>query len=252
MEWLENNDLLMRYSRQILLPQLDVEGQDKLINARVLVIGMGGLGTPVAMYLAGAGIGELVIADFDQVDLSNLHRQVIHSTADIGRLKVESARDRLQAINPEIKVTTIDQQMDSETLQQWVDQVTLVVDASDNFATRFAINAACVAAKVPLVSGAAVRLDGQISVYDLRDDDSPCYRCLFSDEAAEEETCSQNGVVGPLVGIIGSMQALEVIKLIAEIGEPLVGRLLMFDALHSQWQQVRLKRDPACPVCASR
>ena len=252
MEWLADNDLLMRYSRQILLPQLDVEGQDKLLNARVLVIGMGGLGTPVAMYLAGAGIGELIIADYDQVELSNLHRQVVHSTADIDRPKVESARDRMLAINPEIKVTPITAALDAGSLKQWVEQVTVVVDASDNFATRFAVNAACVQAKVPLVSGAAIRMEGQLSVYDSRDEESPCYRCLFSDEVAgEEETCSQTGVLGPVVGAIGSLQALEVIKLIAEIGEPLVGRLLLFDGLQGEWQRVRLKRDPDCPVCGN-
>ncbi|MEL0081719.1 MAG: molybdopterin-synthase adenylyltransferase MoeB [Gammaproteobacteria bacterium] len=249
MEWLADNDLLMRYSRQILLPQFDVEGQDKLLDARVLVIGMGGLGTPVGMYLAGAGVGELVIADHDQVDLSNLHRQVIHTTADIERPKVESAREQMLAINPTIKVTVIEAALNTDSLSKWVEQATVVVDASDNFATRFAINAACVKAKVPLVSGAAIRLEGQLTVYDSRDPDSPCYRCLFSDETGEEESCSQTGVLGPVVGTIGSLQALEAIKLITGIGEPLVGRLLLFDAMQSEWQRLRLKRDPDCPVC---
>ncbi len=252
MEWLADNDLLMRYSRQVLLPQLDVEGQDKLVNARVLVVGMGGLGTPVAMYLAGAGIGELIIADYDHVELSNLHRQVVHSTADIDRPKVESARDRMLAINPEVTVTTITSALDADTLLEWVQQVTVVVDACDNFATRFAVNEACVQAGVPLVSGAAIRMEGQLSVYDSRDENSPCYRCLFSDESAEEETCSQTGVLGPVVGTIGSLQALETIKLIAGIGKPLVGRLLLFDGLQGEWQRVQLKRDPGCPVCSQR
>ena len=252
MEWLADNDLLMRYSRQVLLPQLDVEGQDKLVNARVLVVGMGGLGTPVAMYLAGAGIGELIIADYDRVELSNLHRQVVHSTADIDRPKVESARDRMLAINPEVTVTTITSALDADTLLEWVQQVTVVVDACDNFATRFAVNEACVQAGVPLVSGAAIRMEGQLSVYDSRDENSPCYRCLFSDESAEEETCSQTGVLGPVVGTIGSLQALETIKLIAGIGKPLVGRLLLFDGLQGEWQRVQLKRDPGCPVCSQR
>ncbi|MDF1819683.1 MAG: molybdopterin-synthase adenylyltransferase MoeB [Immundisolibacteraceae bacterium] len=252
MEWLADNDLLMRYSRQVLLPQLDVEGQDKLVNARVLVVGMGGLGTPVAMYLAGAGIGELIIADYDHVELSNLHRQVVHSTADIDRPKVESARDRMLAINPEVTVTTITSALDADTLLEWVQQVTVVVDACDNFATRFAVNEACVQAGVPLVSGAAIRMEGQLSVYDSRDENSPCYRCLFSDESAEEETCSQTGVLGPVVGTIGSLQALETIKLIAGIGKPLVGRLLLFDGLQGEWQRVQLKRDPGCPVCSPR
>jgi adenylyltransferase/sulfurtransferase len=252
MEWLADNDLLMRYSRQVLLPQVDVEGQDKLINARVLVVGMGGLGTPVAMYLAGAGIGELIIADYDHVELSNLHRQVVHSTADIDRPKVESARDRMLAINPEVKVTAITKALDADTLLEWVQQVTVVVDACDNFATRFAINEACVQAGVPLVSGAAIRMEGQLSVYDSRDEKSPCYRCLFSDESADEETCSQTGVLGPVVGTIGSLQALETIKLIAGIGKPLVGRLLLFDGLQGEWQRMQLKRDPGCPVCSHR
>ena len=252
MEWLADNDLLMRYSRQVLLPQLDVEGQDRLVNARVLVVGMGGLGTPVAMYLAGAGIGELIIADYDHVELSNLHRQVVHSTADIDRPKVESARDRMLAINPEVTVTTITSALDADTLLEWVQQVTVVVDACDNFATRFAVNEACVQAGVPLVSGAAIRMEGQLSVYDSRDENSPCYRCLFSDESAEEETCSQTGVLGPVVGTIGSLQALETIKLIAGIGKPLVGRLLLFDGLQGEWQRVQLKRDPGCPVCSQR
>lgn len=252
MEWLADNDLLMRYSRQVLLPQLDVEGQDKLVNARVLVVGMGGLGTPVAMYLAGAGIGELIIADYDHVELSNLHRQVVHSTADIDRPKVESARDRMLAINPEVTVTTITSALDADTLLEWVQQVTVVVDACDNFATRFAVNEACVQAGVPLVSGAAIRMEGQLSVYDSRDENSPCYRCLFSDESADEETCSQTGVLGPVVGTIGSLQALETIKLIAGIGKPLVGRLLLFDGLQGEWQRVQLKRDPGCPVCSHR
>lgn len=252
MEWLADNDLLMRYSRQVLLPQLDVEGQDRLVNARVLVVGMGGLGTPVAMYLAGAGIGELIIADYDRVELSNLHRQVVHSTADIDRPKVESARDRMLAINPEVTVTTITSALDADTLLEWVQQVTVVVDACDNFATRFAVNEACVQAGVPLVSGAAIRMEGQLSVYDSRDENSPCYRCLFSDESAEEETCSQTGVLGPVVGTIGSLQALETIKLIAGIGKPLVGRLLLFDGLQGEWQRVQLKRDPGCPVCSQR
>ncbi len=252
MEWLADNDLLMRYSRQVLLPQLDVEGQDKLVNARVLVVGMGGLGTPVAMYLAGAGIGELIIADYDHVELSNLHRQVVHSTADIDRPKVESARDRMLAINPEVTVTTITSALDADTLLEWVQQVTVVVDACDNFATRLAVNEACVQAGVPLVSGAAIRMEGQLSVYDSRDENSPCYRCLFSDESAEEETCSQTGVLGPVVGTIGSLQALETIKLIAGIGKPLVGRLLLFDGLQGEWQRVQLKRDPGCPVCSQR
>ena len=244
MEWLADNDLLMRYSRQVLLPQLDVEGQDKLVNARVLVVGMGGLGTPVAMYLAGAGVGELIIADYDHVELSNLHRQVVHSTADIDRPKVESARDRMLAINPEVTVTTITSALDADTLLEWVQQVTVVVDACDNFATRFAVNEACVQAGVPLVSGAAIRMEGQLSVYDSRDENSPCYRCLFSDESAEEETCSQTGVLGPVVGTIGSLQALETIKLIAGIGKPLVGRLLLFDGLQGEWQRVQLNNWP--------
>ncbi len=252
MQWLEDNDLLMRYSRQVLLPQFDVEGQDRLLNSRVVVIGAGGLGTPVAMYLAGAGIGELVIADFDQVDLSNLHRQVIHTTADIGIAKVESARQQMLAINPTISVTTLEQAMDIDALTEALHGAAVVVDASDNFATRFAVNAAAFAAGIPLVSGAAIRMEGQISVYHPGEPDSPCYRCLFSDAAAEEESCSQTGVLGPVVGVIGSMQALEVIKLISGVGEPLIGRLLLFDGASGEWQRITLRRDPQCPVCSER
>ncbi len=251
-DWTENDELLLRYSRQIMLPAIDLAGQGRLLESRVLIIGMGGLGSPVAMYLAGAGVGDLTIADGDKVDLTNIHRQIIHSTADIGRPKVRSAQELIQAINPHCGVSAIEGWLDADSLAQHVADADVVVDATDNFATRFAINAACVAACKPLVSGAAIRMEGQISVYKLDDPDSPCYRCLYSDVGADEETCARTGVVGPVVGVIGAMQALEVIKLITGAGDPLVGRLLLFDGSRSEWQMLRLKRDPGCPQCGAR
>lgn len=243
-----NDNQLLRYSRQIMLPDVDIDGQEKLLNARVLVIGLGGLGSPVAMYLAAAGVGHLILADFDAVDLSNLQRQIAHTTDRIGHNKAQSAAQTLRDLNPDIQVTCIEELMDADALATQVAAATIVVDCTDNFATRFAINAACVAAKVPLVSGAAIRLDGQVAVFDTRADHSPCYRCLY-EESDEDLTCAANGVLAPLVGVIGSMQALEVIKLIAGFGTNLAGRLLLFDARHSQWRELKLPKDEKCPVC---
>jgi molybdopterin-synthase adenylyltransferase len=244
------DELLLRYSRQILLPEVGFEGQERLLRSTALVIGMGGLGSPAAMYLASAGVGHLLIADSDQVDLSNLQRQIAHGTDDIGRPKVLSARDTLLALNPEVRVTPIDARMDAETLAEHVEQADVVVDASDNFATRFAVNAACVAARRPLVSGAAVRLEGQVAVFHTELPDSPCYRCLYREGAELGERCSQTGVLAPLVGIIGSVQATEALKVLLGIGETLAGRLLLLDALRMEWRTVKLRKDPACPVCA--
>jgi len=243
---------LLRYSRQILLAQIDIEGQQRLLDSRVLIVGLGGLGAPVGLYLAAAGVGELWLADDDQVDLSNLQRQIIHHQADIGRAKVASAADRLQAINPEVKLHCLEQRLDAEALARVLPQVDLVLDCSDSFATRQAVNAACVAAGKPLVSGAAIRLEGQLSVFDLRRADSPCYQCLYG---AGEETalsCSEAGVVGPLVGLVGSLQALEALKLLAGFGEPLVGRLLLVDALGTRFREMKVRRDPACGCCGAR
>ncbi len=243
------DDELLRYSRQILLPEVDVEGQEKLLASKVLIMGAGGLGSPVAMYLAAAGVGELIIADFDVVDLSNLQRQIIHNNTSIGLTKVESAKSAIANLNPSTKVTTISSKLTVENLQKIVADVDVVVDCTDNFTTRFAINKACVENKKPLVSGAAIRMEGQISVFDLRQHGSPCYRCLYDEVDDENLSCSQNGVLAPLVGIIGSMQACECLKLIAEFGEPLVGRLQILDVKSMSWRQLRLTKDSNCPIC---
>lgn len=247
-----NDQQLLRYSRQIMLPDVDIEGQEKLLAARVLIIGLGGLGSPVAMYLAAAGVGHLVLADFDTVDLSNLQRQIVHTTDRIGLSKVESAAQTLRALNPAVQITCVAQVLDAEALQEQIAKVDVVVDCCDNFQTRFAVNAACVAARVPLVSGAAIRLEGQVAVFDSREPNSPCYRCLYDEDSEENTTCAANGVLAPLVGIIGSMQALEAIKIIAGFGTGLAGKLLVFDARHSQWRELRLPKDPHCPACAAK
>ena len=244
-----NDEELLRYSRQILLQQIDITGQLRLKNSRALIIGLGGLGSPVALYLAAAGVGELHLADFDTVDLTNLQRQIAHDTQSIGQSKVDSASKRLLAINPQLCLQTHRQGLDSDSLAAAVAAVDLVLDCSDNFSTREAVNAACVAAKVPLVSGAAIRLEGQLSVFDPRRDDSPCYHCIYGHGSEAELTCSEAGVVGPLVGLVGSLQALEALKLLAQFGEPLVGRLLLIDALGSRFRELRVKRDPGCNVC---
>jgi len=243
---------LIRYSRQLRLPQIGLAGQQKLQASRVLIIGAGGLGAPAAMYLAALGIGELTLADGDVVELSNLHRQLLHGTPDIGRAKVESARDTLHRLNPEIILHTLPKRLEGAALLAAVQQVDLVVDSCDNFATRFAVNAACVTARKPLISGAAVRMEGQISVFRLDLPDSPCYRCLYRDGSDQAETCDANGVLPPVVGVIGSMQALEAVKVLLGIGESLHGRLLLFDALRAEWRTLKLKRDPDCPICAKK
>ena len=240
---------LLRYSRQILLQQVDIDGQLKLKHSRVLIVGLGGLGSPVALYLAAAGVGELHVADFDHVDVTNLQRQIIHDTASVGQSKVDSAMARLAAINPEITLLAHRRALDADSLAKAVDAVDLVLDCCDNFATREAVNAACVAARKPLVSGAAIRLEGQLSVFDVRQPASPCYHCLYGHGSDDDLTCSEAGVIGPLVGLVGSLQALEALKLLAGFGEPLVGRLLLIDALGARFRELRVKRDPACSVC---
>lgn len=245
-----NDDQLLRYSRQMMLPEIDARGQQRLQAAHVLIIGTGGLGCAASQYLAAAGVGHITLVDFDDVDLSNLQRQILFTTADIGRPKVEVARARLLAINPEISVDIINRQLDDAELNHQVASADLVLDCCDNFATRFAINAASVATKTPLVSAAAIRFEAQISVFDPRVADCPCYRCLYSDEAAVAETCTANGVIAPLLGIIGSMQAFEAMKLIMNIGVPLTGRLLLFDGLTMEWHSAQLPKDPDCPVCS--
>jgi molybdopterin/thiamine biosynthesis adenylyltransferase len=217
------------------------------------VVGAGGLGSPVALYLAAAGVGRLTLCDHDNVDLTNLQRQIVHDTGTIGVPKVESARRRLAAINPETRVDALAERVAGERLEALVERADVVIDASDNFATRHAINRACVKFRKPLVSGAGVRFDGQISVFDLRGDDSPCYHCLFPEEGdLEEMRCAVMGVFAPLVGIIGSMQAAEALKVIMEVGETLNGRLLLLDALKMEWRSIRLRKDPVCRVCGPR
>lgn len=241
---------LLRYSRQIMLPQFDLAGQQKLLESSVLIVGCGGLGSPVAMYLAAAGVGHLVLNDFDKVDVSNLQRQIAHGQADIGRSKVESAKSSILALNPDIHVVTHDSQLNHAELTALVATVDVVVDASDNFNTRFAINQACFQERKPLVSGAAIRMEGQICVFHPGIAESPCYRCLYGEAEEEEQTCSENGILAPVVGIIGCMQATETIKLLAGMGDCLIGRVLLLDALHMEWRSLRLKKDPACPVCS--
>jgi adenylyltransferase/sulfurtransferase len=245
-----NDDQLLRYSRHILLPQLGIEGQEKFHRARALIIGAGGLGSPVALYLAAAGIGTLTICDNDAVDLTNLQRQIVHRGDAIGVPKAESARRTLATINPEVEIHALAERVAGARLDHLVAGSDIVLDCSDNFATRHAINRACVAHCKPLVSGAGVRFDGQIAVFDLRDEQSPCYHCLFPESGDNEDMrCAVMGVFAPVVGIIGAMQAAEALKLIAGIGDSLSGRLLLLDALAMEWRTVRLKRDPACAVC---
>jgi adenylyltransferase/sulfurtransferase len=246
-----DNDQLLRYSRQMMLPEIDAAGQLRLSEARVLIIGVGGLGSPVSLYLASSGVGHLVIVDHDKVDLSNLQRQIVHMTDDINRKKVESAKDHLAALNPDINVTAIDHQLDDNSLLEQVEQATVVVDATDNFASRFKINAACVKQKTPLVSAAAIRFEAQISTFDPTLAESPCYRCLYDEESNIDETCTANGVIAPLLGVVGSIQAIEAMKIIMGIGETLVGKLLLLDLLRMDFQQAILKKNPQCPVCQS-
>jgi adenylyltransferase/sulfurtransferase len=244
-----NDHQLYRYSRQIMLPQIDIAGQEKLLNAKVLIVGAGGLGSPVAMYLAAAGVGNLVIYDDDSVDLSNLQRQIIHHTADIGVAKVISSANTLKSLNPDVNVRAVKAKLAGETLENEVKNADVVLDCSDNFTTRFAINAACVQQKTPLVSGAAIRFEGQVSVFTPSKNESPCYNCLYQSDVEELQTCSTNGVISPIVGIIGSIQTLEAIKLITEIGETLTGRLLVIDGLAMEFNTLKLKKNPHCPTC---
>lgn len=247
-----NDDQLLRYNRHLMLPQIGFEGQQKLRDAHVLIIGLGGLGSPAALYLATAGIGKLTLVDDDEVELSNLQRQIIHRNQNIGEKKVVSAKSNLLAINDEVNIVTIDHRLDESSLAQQIQLADVVLDASDNFDTRFAVNRACVEQKKPLVSGAAIQFEGQISVFDSRDEHCPCYSCLYPEKGEENLTCSGNGILAPVVGIIGSMQALEAIKLICQIGKPLYGRLLLFDALLLQWRSMNFKKDPDCQVCGSK
>lgn len=243
---------LLRYARHILLDEFGVEAQERILASRILVVGAGGLGSPVVAYLAASGVGSIILVDDDQVELSNLQRQIAHTTDRLGWDKVESAKLHIEQLNPEVKVTPVVQRLDEEGLMHWVQQVDLVLDCCDNFATRHAINRACVALRKPLVSGAAIRFSGQVSTYDLRQPDAPCYHCLFPEaDDVEELRCATTGVLSPLLGIVGSAQAVEALKLLGGFGEPLVGRLLSVDAFNMNWHTVRFRKDPACPVCSA-
>jgi adenylyltransferase/sulfurtransferase len=248
-----NDEQLLRYSRHILLSEIGIEGQEKLLAAHALVIGAGGLGCPVALYLASAGVGRITICDGADVDLTNLQRQIAHRTEAIGTKKVDSARATLAAINPHVEVIALPERVAGARLEELVAGVDVVLDGCDNFATRHAVNRACVKSGKPLVSGAAVRFDGQIAVFDMRDGRSPCYHCLFPEEGENEDVrCAVMGVFAPLVGIVGSIQAAEALKLLAATGETLAGRLLLVDALTMQVRSVKLQKDAACPVCSTR
>jgi adenylyltransferase/sulfurtransferase len=246
---MQDNQLL-RFSRQIMLPSIGLSGQEKLLKSKVLIIGLGGLGSPAAMYLAASGIGELTLVDFDKVDLSNLQRQIAHTMEDIGRSKVQSAKDALLALNPECRIDTVEHKLELEELHRLVANSDLVIDCSDNFATRFNINKASVAKRTPLVSGAAIRMEGQVTVFSGQPED-PCYRCLYG-PGDEEATCVENGILAPVAGIIGSIQATEAIKVLTNTGSTLNGKLLLLDAIKMEWRTLKLKADPECPVCGSK
>lgn len=247
-----NDAQLLRYSRQIMLPGFDIDGQQRLLDARVLIVGLGGLGSPVALYLAAAGVGTMWLADHDAVDSTNLQRQIAHGEADVGRAKVASAAAAIQALNAATVVHAIEEKLAGDALAQAVSAVDLVLDCSDNFSTRFALNAECWRQRRPLVSGAAIRSEGQLLVVDPRDANSPCYRCLYDDAVRDEQlSCAQNGVLAPLVGVIGALQALEAVKLLARYGKPAIGKLVVFDAKTLEWRSLVLPRNTDCPVCGS-
>jgi molybdopterin/thiamine biosynthesis adenylyltransferase len=248
-----NDTQLLRYSRHILLDEIGIEGQQRLLDAHALLIGAGGLGSPAALYLASGGIGRITLVDDDEVDLTNLQRQVMHTTARVGQPKVDSGRAALLAINPEIDVIALRERVDAARLRELVRAASVVLDCSDNFATRHAVNRACVEEGKPLVSGAVIRFDGQLAVFDTRRHDTPCYACLFPEDSSfEDMACSTMGVFAPLVGVVGAMQAAEAMKLVAGIGAPLAGRLLLLDGRAMEWTDVKVARNPSCPVCAAR
>ncbi|MDH5228604.1 MAG: molybdopterin-synthase adenylyltransferase MoeB [Gammaproteobacteria bacterium] len=245
------DDQMWRYNRQMMLPQINYEGQEKLLESRVFILGAGGLGSPVAIYLATSGVGHLVISDFDKVEITNLQRQILHTEADVGREKVVSAKETLAALSSDTQVTIINHKLEGDELAEQVRLADVVVDTTDNFSSRFALNRCCVAEKTPLVSGSVIRMEGQVTVFrpDL-DDEGPCYHCLYKESDELGETCTDNGVVAPVVGIIGTIQATEVLKVLMRIGEDLHGRLLLLDASTMEWRSLKLKKDPNCPVCS--
>lgn len=245
------DDELLRYSRQIMLPQFDIAGQERLLASRVLVVGLGGLGSPVALYLASAGVGSLVLVDDDTVDISNLQRQVAHTTARVGQSKVESAATAIGELNPGVKLKYLSHRLDEVELSALLNDIDLVVDCTDNFSARFLLNRTCVKAKVPLVSAAAIRMEGQISVFDPRNPDSPCYECLYSEGEDADLNCSENGVLAPMVGMVGTLQAIETIKILTCIGKSLCGRLLLIDGLTMEFREMKLGKRADCPVCGT-
>jgi molybdopterin-synthase adenylyltransferase len=245
-----NDDQLLRYSRHILLPQIGIEGQERIVAGHALVIGAGGLGSPAALYLATAGTGTITIADADSVDLTNLQRQILHVSESIGTPKALSARQTIARYNPEVRVEALEERVEAERLADLVSAADVVLDCCDNFATRHAVNRACVRFRKPLVSGAAIRFDGQVSVFDMRDANAPCYHCLFPEgQDLEELRCAVMGVFAPITGVIGTIQAAEALKILAATGETLKGRLLLLDGLSMEWRSINIKKDPACPVC---
>jgi adenylyltransferase/sulfurtransferase len=245
-----NDHELLRYSKQIMLPQIDVEGQQKIIDSTMLIIGMGGLGSPTALYLAAAGVGHLIIADFDQVELSNLQRQIIHRTADIGEDKVDSAKVKLLELNHNITVTVANEIMHSDNLASLIKDVDIVLDGTDNFESRFEINKACVECHKPLISAAVIRFEGQISVFKGYEVDQPCYQCLYSEDGNGRESCVENGVLAPVAGLVGTIQALQAIKVLLGLGEQLCGELLLIDGLDLSFRKVKIVKDSECPICS--
>jgi adenylyltransferase/sulfurtransferase len=243
------DEIVKRYTRQMILPDIGQDGQQAIGDGHALIIGLGGLGSPAAIYLAAAGIGQLTIVDYDRVDLSNLHRQILYTEQDIGKKKTAAAKEKLQQLNPVLRINLVDHRMTDDELVEHCSRVDVVLDCSDNFATRHAVNKACVKNARPLVSGAAIRFEGQIGLFNLGKQ-SPCYACLYPEGDDEAQRCSEAGVLGPLVGVIGSMQAMETIKLLTASGENLDGRLLIFDARNMQWRSIKLQKDPLCPVCS--
>lgn len=245
-----NDEQLLRYSRHILLNDVGIEGQQRLLDSHALIVGAGGLGSPVAMYLAASGVGYITLADHDVVDLTNLQRQIAHTTERVGQSKVASATQAMHALNPDVRITPLQEKLDATQLDALVANVQVVVDCCDNFKTRQAVNTACVKHKVPLVSGAAIRMDGQLAVYDARHAASPCYACVFPPDTAPEETqCATLGVLAPLVGVIGTLQSMEAVKLLSGVGSRLTGQLQMLDGRDLAWSTLQLKRNPHCPVC---
>ena len=245
-----NDHELLRYSKQIMLPQIDIEGQQKINDSTILIIGMGGLGSPTALYLAATGVGHIIIADFDQVELSNLQRQIIHSTSDIGDDKVNSAKAKLLELNPNITVTVANEIMHSDNLASLIKDVDIVLDGTDNFESRFEINKACVECHKPLISAAVIRFEGQISVFKGYEVDQPCYQCLYSEDGNGRESCVENGVLAPVAGLVGTIQALQAIKVLLGLGEQLCGELLLIDGLDLSFRKVKIVKDSECPICS--